>query len=94
MAMIVGAPRVRFPTVETDYGRSLFKQLGQTCQLARQNIMKAQSSQKVQYDKTASSDQKIQEGELVMLKVELCFKLDRPFRWPYTVHAVTTPISS
>ena len=64
------APRVSCPTVETDYGRSLFKELGQVRQLARQNIMKAQSSQKHQYDKTASSDQKIQEGDLVMLRVE------------------------
>ena len=75
----IHAPRVSCPTVETDYGRSLFKALGQACQLARQIIMKAQSSQKFQY-KTASSDLKIQEGDLVMLRVELHFKFDRPFR--------------
>ena len=51
--------------------------------------MKAQSSQKSQYDKTASSDVKIQEGDLVMLKIEPRFKLDRPFRGPYRVHTVT-----
>ena len=52
--------------------------------------IKAQSSQKHQYDKTASSDQKIQEGDLVMLRVKPCFKLDRPFRGPYRVHTVTS----
>ena len=71
------APRVSCPIVETDYGRSLFKELGQPCQLARQNIMKAPSSQKHQHDKTASSDQKFQEGDLMMLRVEPCSKLDQ-----------------
>ena len=52
--------------------------------------MKVQSSQKVQYDKTGSSDLKIQEGELVMLKVKLPFKLDWPFSMPYRAHAVMT----
>ena len=50
--------------------------------------MRAQSSQKSQYDKTATSDLKIQDGDLVMLKVEPRFKLDRPFRGPYRVHRV------
>ena len=84
------APRVSCPTVETDYGRMLFKELGQARQLARQNIMRAQSKQKSQYDKTASSNLKIKEGDLVMLKVEPRFKLDRPYRGPYRVHTVTS----
>ena len=62
-------PRVSCPIVETDYGRTLFKEFGWACQLARQNIIKAQSSQKFQYDNTAISDLKIQGGDLVMLKV-------------------------
>ena len=86
----VYVPRVSCPTVETDYGRSLFKELSQVRQLARQNILKAQSSQKSQYDRTASNDIKICEGDLVMLKVEPHFKLDRPFRGPYRVHTVTS----
>ena len=52
--------------------------------------MRAQSSQKSQYDKTATSDLKIQDGDLVMLKVEPRFKLDRSFRGPYRVHRVTS----
>ena len=83
-------PRVSCPTVETDYGRSLFKELSRVRQMARQNILKAQSSQKSQYDKTASNDIKICEGDLVMLKVEPRFKLDRPFRGPYRAHTVTS----
>ena len=65
-------------------------ELGEARQLARQDIMKAQSSQKIQYDKTASSDQKIQERDLVILRVGLHFKHDRPFRGPYRVHIVTS----
>ena len=84
------APRVSCPTVETHYGRSLFKELGQACHLARQNIMKAHSSQKHQYNKTASSEQKILEGDLMMLRVEPHFKLYQPFRGPYRVHTVTS----
>ena len=83
-------PRTSCSTVETDYGRGLFKELGQARQVARQNIMRAQSSQKSQYDKTATSDLKIQDGDLVMLKVEPRFKLDQPFRSPYRVHRVTS----
>ena len=83
-------PKGSCPTVETDYGRELFKELGQAWQLARQTIVRAQSSQKSQYDKTTTSNLKIQEGDLVMLKVEPCFKLDRPFRGPYRVHRVTS----
>ena len=84
------APRVNCPTVETDYGRMLFKEIGQAWQVARQKIMKAQSSQKVHYDKTASRDLRIQEEDLVMLKIEPCFKLDWPFRGPYRVHTLTS----
>ena len=83
-------PAVSCPTVEMDYGRELFKELGHAQQVARQGITKAQSSQKSQYDKTATSDIKIQEGDLVMLKVEPRFKLDHPFRGPYRVHRVTS----
>lgn len=42
----IHAPRVSCPTMEADYGRPLFKALGQAWQLARQIIVKAQSSQK------------------------------------------------
>ena len=83
-------PRVSCPTVETDYGRSLFKELSRVRQMARQNILKPQSSQKSQYDRTASNDIKICEGDLVMLTVEPRFKLDCPFRGPYRVHTVTS----
>ena len=37
-----------------------------------------------------SNDIKIREGDLMMLKVESCFKLDCPFRGPYWVHTVAS----
>ena len=55
--------------------------------LARQNIVKAQNIQKQQYDRRVK-ESKINIGELVMLKVDSKFKLDRQFRGPYRVHNV------
>ena len=71
------------------YGKDLFKELKQVHQLAKQNISKAQFGQKVQYDK-GTSEVKITEGDLVMLKVEPRFKLDRTYRGPYHVQGVTS----
>jgi len=83
------APVIKYPTIESEYGRELFKELKQVRELARQNISKAQFGQKAQYDKSAS-EVKISEGDLVMLKVEPRFKLDRTFRGPYRVTGVTS----
>jgi len=63
------APVVKHRTIESDYGRELFKELKQVRELARQNISKAQFGQKVQYDKRAS-EVKISEGDLIIMKVE------------------------
>jgi len=46
--------------------------------LAKQNIVKAQNIQKQQYDKRVKESKTIT-GELVMLKVDPMFKLDRQF---------------
>ena len=58
-------------------------------QVVRQRIQKAQKSQKYQYDKHVK-ESKIEVGDLVMLRVEPTFKLDRTFRGPYRVHNVTS----
>ena len=39
---------------------------------------------------TGSKESKRREGDLVMLKVEPKFKLDRTFQGPYGVHVVTS----
>jgi len=74
-------PPPHFPVIETDYARELFKEVKQARQLAQKVIKQAQ---KDQYDKTAK-ETNIQEGDIVMLKVEPRFKLDRPYKGPYTV---------
>ena len=82
-------PTVRAPTIESDYTRELFAELKVARQLAKQNIGKAQVAQKTIYDKDACNNIQIKEGDLVMLKVEPRFKLDRSFRGPYRVYTVT-----
>ena len=83
------APVMKHPTLESEYGKELFKELKQVREMAKQNIGRAQFEQKVQYDKSAS-EIKITEGDLAMLKVETRFKLDRMFRGPYRVTGVTS----
>jgi len=76
-------------TVESANGRELFQELKRVRNLARQNIRKAPSSQKRQYDRHAKAT-RIKEGNLVMLKVDTKFKLEQAFRSPYKVHKVTS----
>jgi len=81
-------PKPKAVTLESEYGKELFKELKQVRALAKQSIAKAQNVQKQQYDKRVK-ESKISIGELVMLKVDPKFKLDRQFRGPYRVHTVT-----
>ena len=82
-------PRPPAVTTESEYGRELFQELKRVREIARQHIRKAQTSQKEQYDKH-SKEPVIKVGDLVMLKVDAKFKLDRSFRGPYRVHNVTS----
>ena len=82
------APAVHCPTIETEYGRELFQELKKARQLAKKHIQKAQGNQKKQYDRRAQ-DSNIHVGDLVMLKVEPRFKLDRGFKGPFRVNEVT-----
>ena len=83
------APAVKCPTVETEYARELFKELKRARDLAKKSIQKAQGNQKVQYDRRAQ-DSRIHAGDLVMLKVEPRFKLDRGYKGPFRVNEVTS----
>ena len=57
--------------------------------LAQENIKKALKQQKSSYDKFAR-EPTIKVNDLIMLKVEPCFKLDRLYRGPYRVIQVTS----
>ena len=63
----------------TDYAKELWKEMKQARSVALKMINRAQDHQKCQYDKEAK-DPAIQEGGIVMLKVQPRFKLDRAFR--------------
>ena len=82
-------PGLKRLTLESEYERELFREMKRIRELARQKIKKAQDSQKHQYDKGAK-ESRIGVGDLVMLKVDPKFKLDRNFHGPYRVHGVTS----
>ena len=73
-------PVSSLPILETDYAKELFAETKRARQLAK--------AQKQQYDKH-SRIPALTEGDLVMLRVELKFKLDRAYRGPYRVTGVT-----
>ena len=81
-------PPPRFPVIQADYAKEMFKDVKQARQLAQKVIKQAQMGQKYQYDKT-SKKISIKEGDIVMLKVELRFKLDQSYKGPYRVKEVT-----
>ena len=81
-------PVSSLPVLETDYARELFAETKQARQLAKQNIERAQTAQKKQYDKH-SQYSTLSQGDLVMLKAKPRFKLDRSYRGLYRVQGVT-----
>ena len=81
-------PKGKSLTIESEYGRELFQEMKRIRDVVKQRIKKSQKAQKDQYDKHVK-ESKIRTGDLVMLKVEPTFKLDRTFRGPYRVHDVT-----
>ena len=71
-------PRPPAVATESEYGRELFQESKKIKEIARQHIQKTQSRQKEQYDKHSV----IKVCDLVMLKVDAKFKLDRSFCGP------------
>ena len=72
------APCVRNPMLETEFGKELAKEQRHACELAKKNILQAQRSQKQCYDRGAK-DVRLQIGDLVILKMEQRFCLDRNY---------------
>ena len=74
----------KFPNVETDYGVALEKEFKFAQTLAKRNLEASQKQQKKNYDKKAKNC-KLKAGDLVMLKVQPKFKLDRQFQGPFNI---------
>jgi len=81
-------PAKSLPVEESHYAKELFKELKHARQLAQKCIVKAQHSQKCHYDKR-SKNSTIKSADLVMMKVEPKFRLDRSYHGPYRVLDVT-----
>ena len=82
-------PVQRFPTIETEYGQELVKELKQARTIAKQNIDKKQKEQKKYYDRKVK-DVKLKIGDLVMLKTEPRFRLDRSYKGPFQIKSLTS----
>ena len=59
----------RYPTIETEYGQELVRELQQARAIAKKNIEKKQKDQKKFYDQK-SKDVKLKVDDLVMLKTD------------------------
>ena len=81
-------PTVKYPIVATEYAKEVSKELKRARAVAKDNIQKAQKNQKRHYDRK-SKDYELKAGDLVMLKVQPCFKLDRCYKGPFTVESLT-----
>ena len=72
----------------TAYAQELSKELQRAKAIAKSNIQKAQKEQKKHYDRK-SKECELEVGDLVMLKVQPRFKLDRSYKGPFTVESLT-----
>ena len=82
-------PVVRYPVVESEYAKELAKELQQTRALALKNIQAKQKVQKKYYDRK-SKVKELKIGDLVMLKTQSRFHLDRSYKGPFVVQSVTS----
>ena len=82
-------PTSRYPTVETEYGQELVRDLKRVRELARKTIQKNQRSQKRFYDRRCK-EVKLKVGDLVMLKTKMRFCLDRSCKGPFVIGSLST----
>ena len=88
-ALSFSVPQVRYPVLETEFGRELARELRRARELARKNIQSAQKTQKQYYDRGVK-EVELQVGDLVMLKVEPRFRLDRAYKGPFKIKSLTS----
>ena len=81
-------PMARFPVVESDYGKALARELKEPRTVAKKNVEAAQRRQKSYYDR-GTKDSGLKAGDLVMLKVQPKYKLDRRYKGPFVIKSLT-----
>ena len=87
-ALDLTVPMPRFPVVESAYGLALEKELKEARAVAKKNIETAQRRQKSYYDRGVK-DNGLSVGDLVMLKVQPKYKLDRRYKGPFVIKSLT-----
>ena len=80
-------PVSKFPILETDYGVALEKELNLNLP-KHLNLEALQKQQKKYYDKKVKNLE-LKAGDLVMLKIQPKFKLDRQFQGPFIILSLT-----
>lgn len=74
--------------VESDYGKALARELKEAWAVAKRNVQATQRRQKSYYDQGAK-DSGLKAGDLVMLKVQPKYKLDRKYKGPFIIKSLT-----
>ena len=74
--------------MESEFAKELVKELKQARSMAQKNIQGKQAEQKKYYDQRTKTNE-LKEGDLVMLKTQPRFRLDRSFKGPFIVKTVT-----
>ena len=87
--LVFNAPTVRYPIVATEYAKELSLELKKARAVAKGNIERSLKEQKKYYDRR-SKECELQIGDLVMLKVQPRFKLDRSYKGPFTIQSLTS----
>ena len=82
-------PTSRYPTVETEYGQELVRDLKRVRELARKTIQRSQRKQKRFYDRRCK-EVKLKVGDLVMLKTEPRFCLDWSYKGSFVIRSFST----
>ena len=81
-------PVVKYLVVASEFAKELVEELKQVRSVAKKNIRKGQAEQKRHYDHKAK-DVELSEGDLVMLKVQPRFRLDRRYKGPFRIQSLT-----
>jgi len=88
-ALNFSVPKVKYPVIETEFGKELARELKSARELAKKTIQSAQWIQKQYYDRGVR-DVELQVGDLLMLKVEPRFRLDRAYNGSFQIKSLTS----
>ena len=81
-------PVVKYPVVASDFAKELVEELREARAIVRKSVRKGQAEQKRNYNHKAR-DSELQVGDLVIMKVQPCFRLERSYKGPFKNKSLT-----